>query len=29
MIGLVAGEYDKVVRFQHMAEMLYNLIDGQ
>jgi hypothetical protein len=27
--GLVVGEDDEVARFQHMAEMLYGLVDGQ
>jgi hypothetical protein len=25
----VAGEDDEVARFQHVAEMLYGLVDGQ
>jgi hypothetical protein len=27
--GLIASEDDEVARFQHIAEMLYGLVDGQ
>jgi hypothetical protein len=27
--GLVVGEDGEVARFQHMAEILYGLVDGQ